>query len=389
MHLPTINTKSRNILILTSLATKIFLLLALGFRVDMFDYQNYYNAMHNILNGLAPWAGGTTVYYPPLALVPMMISYLVSLIGGFLFFVLSMWTILAICDIITTICIYYIGLKLYSEKTAFIAAFLYATAFSSAYYSLTKFDAFPLCVAMLSILLTIYGEKTKGYLTNVIGFFIKDWPIILFPLFLIYNSRKTSLLEELKRNALWIAIGGAILFVAMYAAGYIGFFQYSALIYCNTLVYTIFMYLQLAGVPISLNVLIILFHVLAVIAILGGWYYFYKKPKSIGLLLKMSLISIMALIFLLQYRSPQYEVWLMPIAALLLANNLRGILIFVGVQILSFIEFPIAFYTLYVNQQYISSWAVVFFTILFTAYGMLLWQALKFDQSTNKRMVKQ
>jgi len=389
MRLPPINIRNRNILVVTSIATKFILLFALGFRIDMWDYQNYYNAMQNIINGLAPWANGTMVYYPPLALVPMMISYLASLMGGFLFFVLSMWIILAICDIITTICIYYIGLKIYSERTAFIAALLYATAFSSAYYSLSKFDAFPLCVAMISILLTIYGEKIKGYCTSIAGFFIKDWPIILFPLFWIYNSRNTTLLKELKKNVLWIATGGAALFGTMYAAGYVGFFQYSNLIYCNTLVYTVFMYSQLVGIPNCLDFLILLFHVLAGIIILGSLYYFYKKPKSIGLLLKMSLVSIMALIFLFQYRSPQYEVWFMPIAALLLANDIRGIVIFVGVQILSFIEFPLAFYALYTNQQYTSPWALAFFTILFIAYGILLWQALKFNQSKDKDMVKQ
>jgi len=74
-----------------------------------------------------------------------------------------MWALMIICDIVTTLIVYYIGLKLYSEQTAFIAAMLSASALSSAYFIIIGFDAFPTCFAMVAILATIYGDKITGY----------------------------------------------------------------------------------------------------------------------------------------------------------------------------------------------------------------------------------
>jgi hypothetical protein len=383
MHLPAIDPKKRNILILTSIATKIFVafLLVIVFRsfIDMYDYQLYYQSVQNIVSGALPWANGVAVYYPPLAFFPMLISYAVSSFAGTFGFVVTMWILLAICDIVTIFCIYYIGLKLYSEQTAFIAAMLYATAISVAYYSLSKFDAFPTCLAMLAILATIYGDKTQGYLASVAGLFVKLWPILLFPFLWIYNSRRTSLVTEGKKRALWIALSVIVLFGVMIAAGFNGFFMYTSVVYCNTIVYALSQYLQMAGIALPFSVIVTIFRILTAAIILGALYYQYKQPKTISLLLKVILISIMATIFLMQYRSPQYSVWFIPFAALLLATDIRGILLFTGIQILSFIEFPLAFYSLYTNVQYTSPLALGFFTLFFLAYGLLLWQALKME----------
>jgi len=109
----------------------------------------------------------------------------------------------------------------------------------------------------------------------------------------------------------------------------------------------------------------------------GALYWMYRQPRSITLLLKMVLLTIFAVVFLSQYRSPQYIVWFTPFAALLVAGDHRGILSFYAVQVLAFIEFPLAFWVLYVNQHYVTEWALGFFTLLFIAYGLLLWEAMK------------
>jgi hypothetical protein len=334
--------------------------------------------MQNILNGLAPWASGTTVMYPPLAFIPMMISYGVSLASGMIGFIVSMWVLMVICDIVTIFCIYWIGLKLYSERTAFLAAMLYATAISVAYYSLTKFDAFPTSLVMLAILATVYGDKTKGYVASIVGLFVKIYPVILYPFLWIYNSRRTSLIAEGKKRAALIAIPAAAIFIIMVVAGYNLFLGYASTVYCNTIQFALLQYLQIAGVSVQSSDMANAFRVVMGIVILGAMYYLYKKPKTIGLLIKVILISIMAIVFLMQYRSPQYIVWFTPFAVLLVADNVRGILIFAVVQILSFIEFPLAFWTLYTNAQYTSPLALGFFTVYFLAYGVLLWQALTF-----------
>ena len=176
MHLPAISPHRRNLLIVTSIFTKIVVIILTIFIlhsfIDTFDYQNYHLAMQNILNGLAPWAGGTSVMYPPLCIHSDDDS-LRSVVGWRVYRVRSFHVDShGNLDIITLFCIYYIGLKLYSEQTAFIAAMLYATSISMAYYSLSKFDAFPTCLAILAVLVTVYGDKTKGYLVSVAGLFL-------------------------------------------------------------------------------------------------------------------------------------------------------------------------------------------------------------------------
>lgn len=383
MHLPAISPKHRNYLIAASVSTKLFLLGLLVFVFhslpDMFDYQNYYVAMQNIVQGLAPWANGTSVMFPPLAYIPMGIAYIISLFSGFFGFVLTMWVMEEICDLIIIFCIYEIGVKLYSQRTAFIAALLYATSISIAFYSMSKFDAFPTAVMMIALTVTVYGDKTKGYLASIAGFFVKLWPVVLFPFLWIYNSRNSSLLIEGKKRVGLIIGVSVIIFIGMLVLGYNLLVGYASLVFCNTIQYAFLQYCQIAGIPFSQSILEKAFWGLMVCVILPGMYTLYKSPKTITILLKCILVSIMAIVFLMQYRSPQYIVWFMPILAILVADRIESILIFIVVQILAFIEFPLAFYFLYTNTQYTSPWALAFFTIYFAAFGLLLWQALKFN----------
>ena len=367
---PTPNLKHRNIIIASSIITKILLFVSLievfHIFIDLYDYNLYIQSVQNIFNGLLPWANNVVVFYPPLAFIPMIISYFVAeLFNNGLGFAISMWVFLAICDIITTLCIYYIGLKIYSEKTAYVAALLYATAISVAYYSLTKYDAFPVCLSMIAITATIYGEQTKGYLTSVFGLFVKIWPIILYPFLWIYNSK----VKDNKSHPLGILILTILFFAGMIVFGYNGFLGYTTTVYCNTIVYLISQY-----IPIQLSTLIIIFHILTIAIIFGMIYHLYKQPKSEIFLLKVIFVSIIAMVLLMQYRSPQYSIWFIPIAALLLATDVWGIILFVGVQIISFIEFPVFFWSVYTNTQYTSPWAPVFFAVFFIMYGVMLWR---------------
>jgi len=383
MDLPKISTKHRNLLILTSIATKIFIIflvtIALHSFLDMHDYIIYYQAVQNIFHGYLPWASGVDFNYPPVAILPMVISYIISIALGSFGFLISMWVLMIVCDIVTTLCVYYIGLKLFSEQVALIAGMLNASALSVAYFVLTRFDAFPTCLAMLAVLTTIYGEEVKGYAASIAGLFTKIWPILLYPFFWIYNSRHTSLVIEGKKRAFWFLLAGAAVFGVMIWAGYNKFLVYASMVYCNTVPYTIFQYFQMAGIGIPFGIIAKIFQTLTVVIILGALYLMYIRPKTIALLLKLILVTLMVTIFFSQYRSPQYIVWFSPFAALLVANDIWGILVFIGVQVLALIEFPFAFWTLYVNDHYISSWALVFFSIFFLACGLLLWKSLKME----------
>ena len=384
MNLPKITPSRRNILILTPIITIIavglFGRIVFGSLTDLFDFQLYYQAVENILRGQMPWAEGVEFYYPPLAFVPLLIAYAISLAGGgFLVFALAMWALMLICTIITTFCVYYIGLKIYSEKTAFVAAILNATAISVAYYSLCRFDPFPTSLAMVAVLVTLYGDRKYGYLASVLGLFTKIWPIVVFPFLWLYNARDTSVMEEGKARAFAFLIGGGLLFGLMILGGYDKFLGYADRVYCNTIPYTVDQYLQLPGIAIPFGITAALFRILTVVVIAGALYLMYQQPKNIALMLKLILAVIIVITAFSQYRSPQYIVWFTPFAALLVAEDIWGILVFIGVQVLAYIEYPLGYGVLYVNDKYVSGWGLVFFTVFFLTIGLLMWRALKME----------
>jgi hypothetical protein len=385
MNLPKIPPAHRIILILapiiTVIAVGLFGRIVFGSLTDLFDFQLYYDAVENILHGQMPWAYGVEFYYPPLAFVPMLIAYAISLAGGgFLVFAVAMWALMLICNIITTFCVYYIGLKIYSEKTAFIAAILNATALSVAYYTLCRFDPFPTCLAMVAVLATLYGEKATGYLASVLGLFVKIWPVVVFPFLWLYNARNTSLMEEGKARASAFLIGGGLLFGLMILAGYDKFLGYIDRVYCNTVPYTVDQYLQVLGIAIPFGITATLFRILMVVVIAAALYLMYRQPENVALMLKLILAVIIVITAFSQYRSPQYIVWFTPFAALLIADDIRGILVFIAVQVLAYIEYPLGYGVLYVNDSYVSGWGLVFFTVFFLMIGLLLWRALKMER---------
>lgn len=174
-------------------------------------------------------------------------------------------------------------------------------------------------------------------------------------------------------------VAGGAAFAFMLLAGYSQFLGYADKVYCNTIPYAISQYLNLVGLAIPFSVISITFRILTVVVVLGSLYVMYKRPKTINLMLKLILITLMATIFFSQYRSPQYIMWFTPFAALLIAADFWGILIFVGLQVFGYIEFPLGFFTLYTNDHYTSPWALPFFSLLFLGYGLLLWRAMKLD----------
>lgn len=238
MQLPGINPAHRNIMIAASMVSLAFVWFV-NLPINVFDLVIYYKAIINVLHGMWPWANGVEFYYPPLAFAPMLVAYVFSLIVGSSGFVLGMWLLMISFDIVTTFCIYYIGLKLYSEQKAFVAAMLNATAVSVAYYVFTRFDAFPAALALIAVLATVYRDQTKGYLWAVVGLFTKLWPMLLFPFLWPYNARESSVLGEGKKRAIWFLLGSGLVFGLMLWAGYNKFLGYAERVYVNTIPYII------------------------------------------------------------------------------------------------------------------------------------------------------
>jgi hypothetical protein len=341
--------------------------------IDTYDAGLYYQAMNNVFSWMIPWANGVDFRYPPLAVIPMVASYLISQVtGNQEWFLISMWILMIICDIITVFCVYLIARKVYPEYTAFISALLTATAIASTYFTLTKFDAFPTALMMLAILFTVYEDKTKGYLMSVAGMFAKLFPIGAFPFLWIYNSRDTSLIHEGKKRAFWIAEIGAALLAGFWVIGYNRFLEYASEIYCDTIPYLVSQYLLTSGITIPFPILSNVFRLLTVIAILLIVWWAVTGPKTITRMIQCILLSLWVVVFFSQYRSPEYIVWFTPLIALLLADSYLGIALFSAIQFIEYIAFPWGFYKIWVNANYTSQWAIPFFTVYFLIYGVLV-----------------
>jgi hypothetical protein len=360
--------------------------------IDYFDFQYYLQGAINILQGQVPYAD-FNFSYPPLAFVPIFLAFIPALLlqnGNA--FVLSFQFLMVICDIIIVICIYLIGLKLYNEKTAFIAAFLYATAFSVAYFVLTKYDAFPTCILMLAVLFTVYNRNIRGYLALVLGFLAKIFPVIVLPFTALYNAKSTSLKQEIisiLKIGIPVAVVCLVPVLVLKPEIILSYFSGSLVrtdVYVNTATYTLYAYLHdIMHLGISAATVSSLMYLLMGLLLLFLVAIAYIEPeKDTRFLVKLLAVSIFVVIFCMKYHSPQYIVWFTPFVCLLVADSLYGIILFYVTQAITYFEFPLAFGTLYLNVNYVgetgtSVWylALVFFTVNFVAYILLMYLAVK------------
>ncbi len=355
--------------------------------MDSFDLQYYLQAGVHIMQGQVPYAN-FSFDYPPLALIPILLALIPAvLFNSGTLFVLAFQTLMVICDIIIVICVYLLGLKLYNEKTAFVAAFLYATAFSTGYFVLTKYDAFPTSLLMVAILFTLYGQTVKGYLAAVLGFFAKIFPALILPFMVLYNSRESTLKEEIISLVKVCIIPFIILFIPFVIltpniiSTYLFVSGASVGVYVNTATYTIYTYLSgIFHLPVSQGLISDGMYAFMGAILLLLLYVSYSDRKNLqprGFLTILCL-AIFSVVFFTKFHSPQYIIWYTPLLALLVADDLIKIGLFYLVQILAYIEFPLMFGNYYVNLQYTNAvgtdgWYItlIFFTLEYAALVLL------------------
>lgn len=350
-------------LILVSLLTKFIILVATPsvFQsfVDLFDIGFYFEHGIMLTQGQLPYI--TYFFdYPILVFVPITLALIPALIfQNAMAFVYSFQILMIICDMVTTLCVYLITLKLWDKKTALYAGILSATAFSSAYFVLTKYDAFPTSILMVALVFTIYGQKMKGYIATSAGFYAKIFPVIALPFIVPYNARDTTTKQEIL-NACKVFIPLAVVLILPFLV-----FRQDILntylpirtgmeYYSNTVTFTIYSWLHnVFGIGISLGVVLTIMSACMAAGLLALVYTAYVYPKKDPkLLLKLILCSIVLVIFCVKVRSPQYIVWFTPILCILAADDIRKIILVYIVQVLAFIEFPLMFRTFYTATQY-------------------------------------
>jgi len=393
-----LETVKRHILLLVVIAllTKLAVLfvtpLVFHSFVDYFDLGFYLEHAVKLTQGELPYVSYSFAY-PILLFVPITIALIPALVfQNALAFVYTFQILMVICDILTLLCIYLIALKIYNERIAFLASLIYATAFSTAYFVLTKYDAFPTCLLMLAVLFTVYGMKMKGYIAAGLGFFAKVFPAIAFPFLILFNTKKSSLRDEIIA-ILKVMIPLSVIFLIptliirpdsirayLFATGA------NAGVYVNTLTYTLFSWINGVGhIGIRMETLTLMMYGLMAITLLYLLYNAYvdseKRPVT---LLKTLLCAIVAVIIFTKFHSPQYIVWFTPFLCLLVADDIYKIVLFYIVQVLAYIEFPLMFGSFYTNLEYTnavgsSGWflTLLFFTLQYLIILILVYVIIR------------
>jgi hypothetical protein len=353
-------------IILVSVMTKIVVLFlttsVFQSFVDLFDFEYYLDHGMMTVNGQIPYLD-FPFDYPPLALVPILLAIIPALATMNPYaFIYTFQALMVFCDICTVLCIYFIGLKIYDEKKAFLSALLYSVAFSTAYFVLTKYDAFPTCLLMVAVLFTIYGMNLRGYLADTAGALAKIFPLIVLPFIALYNAKMTSLKEEIFQLLkifvpLFLVVVLPVLFLKPeIISQYFSASLIRSTAYVNTPTYVVYaIFHEILNIDISIALISNLMYALMGIILLFLVYFALTLEKINQItLLKLMALSIFSVVFFMKYHSPQYLVWFTPIVCLLVADRLYAVALFFFAQIMTYIEFPLLFGSFYTNAEYLN-----------------------------------
>jgi len=393
------------LLILASIVTKILVIVfttsVFNSFIDLFDFEFHFKHAVLLLQGQLPYIN-YSYDYPVLIFIPITIALIPAIVTqSFMAYVYSFQLLMVLCDTVTIICIYFIGLKIWNEKTAFFAGLIFATAFSTAYFVLTRFDAFPTCLLMAAVLFTVYDMNTRGYIFTALGFFTKIFPIIALPFLVLYNAKSTSIKKEIISAVKIFLLFCVILLLPLAIINPETISTYlvatgSGLgIYVATPTYTLYAILHdVLHLGISASLIATFMQVLMGVTLLILVYLAYiSKEKNPKALLKILLCAIFSLVFFAKFHSPQYFVWFTPFLALLVADDLVKIILFYVTQIFVYLEFPLMFGKYWVNLNYTapvgtSDWYVtlLFFTLLYMAFLVLIYYIIRPQEGIVKKM---
>lgn len=378
------------ILVLASILAKLAVVFVtmVVFRsfIDYFDIGIYLEHSQMLLQGQSPFS--PEFQYPILIFVPLAIA----LVPAFVFqnamaFVYTFQFLMVICDIVTIMCVYLIALRLWNERTAFIAGLLYAAAFAAAYFVITKYDAFPTSLLMLAILFTVYRQFVKGYATSTLGFFTKVFPVLTLPFFVLYNAKKTSLKQEIISAVKVVIPITVVLFLPLFLISPDTLRIYVPVrsdlgYYSNTFTFTIYSWVHdVFKMGISLDTVSAVMYAGMGIGILVLLYAAYVIPgRDPKLLIKLILCATILVVVCAKVRSPQYIVWFTPLICILAVDDIKKVVLLFVVQGLAYIEFPLMFGAFYTAIQYTepvlsSGWmlTLMMFTLEYLALFVCVW----------------
>jgi hypothetical protein len=365
--------------------------------LDTYGMDDYYVTAMNAFSGNLPYIHHQYIY-PILLFVPVLIAMIPALLlshnEGIYFITLPI--LMFFCDCITAACVYLITKKIYgSAKSACVAAAVYVLSISVAYFVMVEYSPFPTCLLMLALTTTIYGKEITGiipkwlcgYYAIAWGYLAKIFPVIALPFIIFYNSKTTSIKEEI--------ISAAKIFIPLLAI-----FVLPCVIlnpttiktyipvglernyFPNTILWTVHAWLHdVFMINITIDTVLIGMYAIMFGCLITLLYIAYKNSNQNATdLIKYVLCAIVIFVLCSKTRSPQYIVWYAPLLCILIVKDIRKIVLYLIIQVIAFIEFPYLFWKLWTNASYVAppgspGWygALIFFTIEFSLTIALVW----------------
>jgi hypothetical protein len=384
--------------LLSKLAIVIFTVFIIGAGMDMYAISYY------LENALTLFQGSHILYvdyyyeYPILLFVPVLIALVPYFVLNSISAAMLMFSILmVICDTVTVMCVYLIARKIWNNpRTAFIAACIYMTALAVQYFAMIDCSSFAVMIMMGAITILLYGKEITGiswmtdYMALILGYFAKFFPLLILPFVLFYKSKTTSLKYEIV-SALKVMIPVSILLILptfifnpwatiktyLPIRLDVGWFP-------NTIIYTLQVWLHdIFNLPVTLDHTFMFVYACMIISILALVYaaFTYKKQDPM-MLLKFILCALTIIVLSYKARSPGYIMWFLPFACILVADNVYKIGWFYVTQILTYMVFPLGFWTLWTNAKwtnpiYSGNWylALILLSIESLSLLILMWIA--------------
>jgi hypothetical protein len=404
MKKPVKNNLYKNLTILCGISILVEILIIVSVPmvfnsfIDQWGFKVYFETIiiPFVSNGNLPYIDYFWEY-PIIMVVPVFVAAIPSILTRNAdLFLIAFPILMILCNLVVTALVCILTLKIYkSEKRAFIAGFLYATAISAAYITITNFDSLPAMLMMLGLTCTIYGgEKLKsaGYLAYILGFFTKIYPVAILPFIILFNAKKTSLKNEVLSAIGVFVIPFLVLFVPIYALNPSSINTYLITnaagkeIFVDSFVYTVYSWFHgIFRLPVTIPLVSNLMTAILVVTIISLLYLAYTYPmQDATFLLQVTLVALVAIIACSKYHSPQYMLWIMPIFCILVAGDLLKMGMFYLLQVIWFIKFPLLFWNTYTNGEYTHPLpsaggylTVFFFTIEYAILFYLVWMVVK------------
>ena len=359
--------------------------------VDLFDITYYLKFALRVFGGQIPYVQ-FSIDYPQGAFVSILLPLLLVLFTGGMpallagdpmGYVLFHQGLMCLFDLGTVILVYLIGLRLYDERRAYFAGILYATAFSAAYFVLTKYDSYPTFFLLLSVALFIYGRETAAYLAGAWGFLVKWFPVLVLPYFLILDLKRGMEGKAVLRNLELSVLLALVFTVPFFVLSPEGFIRtYTINTQFNTLAHGFMYYLDfiaktLTGTTFFSAISLVLAALVELVLL--AWYY--RQPRTDHITLcAFILFAVSAFILTNKIASPQYLQWIAPLAALFLAGSALEALLFYIAQFWWFLEFPVLYNVIYNNivgygpaDAGFPIIPFLFFTVKFALIFAILW----------------